>query len=743
MLLALVLILTTGILASIYFFSKAGLLERLGSVMFFSLALAPFININLSLLGGIHVANEIAVISSLVISFLFLLLLLYKKKKTGHVIDGKLFAAPEKSELFAFVILIAVTVYLFFYYSNLEFIMSLASYIIKGDAECFYMQTFETAKDFKGALAPLGANNNAYGIICTPGNILFTSSLISIFKMYSFKIAYMPFLGMLFIFVYLLVKRLINNNVIAVFMATFSVLNPYVLSVEVLDRNVMALAISAVFFYILLKHKKKIFLHGLVFGILAGTGLRFLPLLFFLPAIMLYTGERLPLKKYLVFLAGFIVAFAFNIPHLYFHGFQSLGETRRSADLLVDAFTKWQRTPFLPFPNIIFYIVNIINYFGYLFTGLILLGLAKLYRSDKRALFAFSAMFLSVLFVLSFQRNWIEGDKYRIIICAFLPLYIFMAFGLKYILNKRKLFKRCAYFIIALLLPFIFVQLISAYSFRADENFFTERKLYQKESPEYYDLTRQFFVSTGILPNYRRLFTKTDLSRKRKEEALALKRLFPEKRLPRYERFENFYNTWERSFASVRESTHTGKSLEENEENYIYVKVDFEKLVTDLENSVEAIESVDIASIDLKNKDELFDVYYSPLNVSWQDRELLVCIMPGEHAKYLNELHVELNAFTSFGKDDMGLDVVNSVNFMSDPASSARAYRTGMISFPLYIEENSMVFRIPENMKVIVRNWFINGENGTPYKLDSWCIKRQRSGDYKAEFFYNEQESYL
>ncbi len=410
-------LLACGMLAANYFLrEKMGLLERLGVTLFLALTVVPFVNINYALFGGGYISNETTLAACAIMAVLFGALIFYRsrippvKEKAGKM---------PSQELPVLLLAVLLAVFLFFYYTNKEFLLSLGSYLIKGDAECFYLQTFETVGDMRPDLAGL-IKTNPYEIICTPGNILFTSTLISILKLSSFKALYVIILSLLFIFTYLISKKLLGSRLIASITAIFSCLNPYILSVEVLDRNVMALAVSAVMVYLVIAHKNKVFFHGIVFGILAGTGLRFIPLLFILPVALLYYRERLSLRSCLVFIPAFVITFTFNLPHLYFHGFHSLGETSSSLGLIGQAFSGWKRTPFLPFPNLIFYAVNIINYFGYLASAVVLFGALRCWKLDKKLFLALSFMFLSVLFVLSYQRNWLEQDKYRIIISAFL-----------------------------------------------------------------------------------------------------------------------------------------------------------------------------------------------------------------------------------------------------------------------------------------------------------------------------------
>lgn len=729
------LLLTSGILATKYFLRDAGLLERLGVIIFLSITIAPFININCALFKNIYISNKFILLTyAISIAFFGLLLFFVRKKYPQKEKAGFI----PTNELPILILAALVVIFLSFYYTNEEFLLSLGSYLIKGDAECFYMQTFETISDLRPDLKVF-SGANAYEIICTPGNILFTSTLVPIFKLYSFKVLYVVFLFLLFVFTYLIIKKLIKNEIIAAATAFFASLNPYVLSVEVLDRNVMALAISAIFIYMVLAHKDKIFFHGLVFGILAGTGLRFIPLLFGIPLVILYYKERLNFKGCLVFATAFIITFTFNLPHLYFHGFHSLGETSSTFSLIMEAFTKWQRTPFLPFPNLLFYVINILNYFGYLASVVILVGAFKCWKADKKLFCAFSFMFLSVIFILSYQRNWLEGDKYRIIISGFLPLFIFLSYGLKSIFMDKSFLKKFSALSLCLLSAVIFARINSGVDFGRDEDFYNRRFLYQTESPEYYRLSKKYLLSIGLFPNYKRLFYKLNLRDKAKEEKVVFDRLFPREELPGLNKYKNFYQLWQGDFLRYNKPSRQDSASP----LYSYVKIDFEKLVDKSDFPIEKVEYADICAIDLEFENNLFDVYYAGLNVSWQEEMLPVSIiLSKDETGYLKELDIDLNAFISLGRDSEGFDSIYPINFKANPSLAKPIPSMGMNSFPLYSENNTMIFRLPRDLKVVIRNWFIN-EKGIPYKVDSWCIKPDKKGNYKAEFYYNEPESYL
>lgn len=732
------LMLASGILASKYFLRNAAFLERLGVTVFFFLIAAPFVNINCVFLFGQYISNELTILNSVFTIIFFISLFFYSKRIND-------FYEPQprsflKTDFVVLLIAVLTLIFLFYYHSNKEFLFSLAAYIKETGAECFFKQTFSTFSELNLSRIPA---LKIYAINCTPGNILFSSTLLPIFKFYTFKVVYLLFCFLLFIFVYLVIYKLTSRRIIAVLTAIFAIFNPYMLSVEVLDRNVMALAVSVMLFYLILEHKDKIFLHGLVFGILAGLGLRFLPLLFLSPIlIMYYSHGNFSIKNLFIFLAAFIITFTFNIPHIGFNGLNGLGETQSSLSLIILMFKEWLRTPFMPFPNLIYYLLNISNYLGSFLSAIICLGAFGLWNKNKKIFLSSFCWIFMVILVLSYQRNWIQGTKYRIIIEGFLALYIFFAYGIEYLFfAKETFYKKFALSCVCLLLPLGLARLSYGLSFQEDKGFYKRNYLYQKESASYHNLQKDFLLNIGILPNYKRLYLKLDLRKKKIEEGIIFDELFPKGKLPYFDKFKSFYSDWQEYFLNnkINKNGYLGIS----QENYRYIKVDFEKLVKNPANAVEIAAQPDFCSIDLMRKKELSGVFYSELQVPWQNMPLPVCVMiKEEEINYLNELNIDLNLYTSFGKNKAGLYIVNSIHYKSTPDLRVSGFNTGMDSLPLFSKENSLVLRIPDNLRIVIRNWFMN-ESGIPYKVDSWCIEPDGKGLYKITFYYHEPESYL
>jgi hypothetical protein len=252
-------------------------------------------------------------------------------------------------------------------------------------------------------------------------------------------------------------------------------------------------------------------------------------------------------------------------------------------------------------------------------------------------------------------------------------------------------------------------------------------------------LSKKYLLNIGIFPNYKRLSYKLNLRDKAKEERVVFDRLFPSEKLPGLDKFRNFYQQWQRDFLRYNIPIRQDSS----NSVYNYIKVDFNKLSGKLEFPVEKIEYADICAIDLGADNNLFDVYYANLDVNWQKEPLSVsAILNKDEIGYLKEFDIDLNAFISLGKDSAVFNTIYPINYESNPLPEKPMLSMGMESFPFYSENNTMIFRLPQDLKVVIRNWFIN-EKGIPYKVDSWCIKPDKNGNYKAEFYYNEPESYL
>ena len=706
-----------GYITTRILFKKIKFIELLGYLIFFSISIVPWVSINFNLIFD-SVSNLIQMMS---IAIIILAILIYYVTKNNININ-----LPNMSKfefIFLFVIFI-ISIFSYFYYNNSVYYLSLASYVERGETNCFYMLTFALQPELKDMVN----TDTRYDILSTPGNSMFTSFIHPVFEFNSFRVMYIIFQILIFLFTYLLIDYLLKKKWISLTTALFSIFNPFNLFIEVLDRNFMALVVSIILIYTLFKHKKKYMVHGFIFGILASLGLRFLPIIFILPVLYTYFNYKTKIDGYVIFIITSLLMFMYNLPHLKYHGFNSIGEKLSYLELANLAFTEFSRTPFVPFPNLIFFIELIFYYLGYIVVALLIFGVLKLLKKNIKHFYIFITILLLSLFTLSIQRDILESAKIRIFIMSFSSIFVFFAYGLsKFFMMIKKDFKKTlVIFSFIIFILFLFVQIFSTAEFNEDESFYEKKLLYQEEGKQYYTFSRAKLSDATLLPGYNKLGHKLNLGRKINEQDAVIFNL--------NKRFEN---------SGYLDNEFIQEPVGKFDNEFTTIKINFEKLIMDIDNSVSIINNDNDLFIDFSKKDELLDVYYNEFDVSWQSKSLPLVIFPNfADTKFLNEIYLDLNSFISYGQDDFGFEQINSVNYLFYSDALDYAKQTSMIALPKIYDNKEIILKIPRNHKIIIRNWFVNGANSQPFKIDSWVISIQNENPM-IEFWYNEPESYI
>ena len=279
-------LLGVGYLLSVMLLEKATVVERVACMLLFAITAVPFLAINVSLTGGLYITTGLTLLLGglLLCGSLWFVL----AKRTNAV-------TVDKSELLALPGALLVGLVSFFHYTNTEFLLSLASYVQNRETKCFYMQTFKFVGELNTGISGVEIRS-MYEVISTPGNALFTAGLMPALGVHSFHCLYVCFQVLLFLFVFLLARFLFEKTWLALLTGLFAVLNPYSCRVEVLDRNAMAYALSAALLYLVVAHRERHLLHGLLYGIVAGVGLRFLPLTLLIPVGIFYLSGRVRMR---------------------------------------------------------------------------------------------------------------------------------------------------------------------------------------------------------------------------------------------------------------------------------------------------------------------------------------------------------------------------------------------------------------------------------------------------------------
>ena len=720
------LLLITGFFLSTYFIRSASLVERVACVLLFALVAIPFVAINIALLGPLYIDKPLLLYICIAI---LLALSVHVYRYLRDFRPGEV----ARADLVLLGAAVPVAVFFYFYYSNLEVIWSLGSYLQTGKSSCFTMQTYKLVEQLNPGVDPSHIPQ-IYSIISTPGNVMYTGGMMPLFGIKTFHYLYVLFQLNLFLFTCLLMYRWSRNAWIAVVTGLVAVFNPYCLSVEILDRNLIALSLCAALLYTVYQHRDRHLLHGLLLGITAGAGLRFLPLTYALPIVILYISRRKGVRAYLALAAGFVITFTFNIPHLFHHGFHSLGHSEPFWELLLSALGGLRRTPLMPYPNFVFYALNALSYFGYALASLVLFGAGTMALWHRLRFVLLVLIFLPTYVVLVAQPDWIEIDKARILLTGLLPLVLFAGHGVASLLRSKKLLRDGAVLVSLPLVVAGAAALLGSVAGVADDTLYDRKQVYQKDPGAYSAHGRARLSRVGALPDFGRLMNKTSLARKRTEEQLATGQLLSRRVVAQ--------NGWvSRWLPASAVETPRPRELSAT---HVNLRLDLDRLVSALPSSVTITKGCEDCFLDLENKKDLLDIYYRAVKVSWQRQTLPVVVLTGKPAlEVLGELNVELNAFIGYGKDEYGFERVNLINYLTSKKGRAYAKKTGMTALPHRGTAPVITLRVPRDVTLVIRNWIVEQEQGVPHRIDSWRIRVGDDGEPEVEFFFQEPESYF
>ena len=737
------LLLWVGYLLSTWFIPRCSPLERTAWALLLGISATALLVATLGYGLGVFIDQDLLVLTA---GGLILVLAPHglKRLSAKSTSDNTESMSPEVSWLIA-LLCCGIGVLYWLHYSEAEFLYSLLSYLLRGEAECFYMQTFSFVADLNPTLSAPDVDK-AYNIISTPGNTLFTTMAVAVFGRYGFQVLYLIFAVNLFVFTSLLALRWTESRPAALLAAMFVCLNPYVLSVEVLDRNFITLSLSAAAFYALAAHRDRIFLHGLLFGLCASTGLRFLPLLFLASVALVYSLRRVRLLSLLLFLLAFSLAFAVSVPHLSYHGFHSLGETESLPKLLWLVMTEFQRSPFVPLPNLLLYPLHILAYLGSVLGSLIALGAMRCWQQDRRVFFIMAPVVLLPWMVLACQRDWLQADKSRILVMSMLPLAVFLAFALRSFITKKQLFSDLC----ALLVGVLIIQGIAFMGARlnrpVDVGSYQRHTLYQRDSDTWQRFYQSRFATIRSLPSVSRLFQKADLPRKARADHALLANQFG-----RDSRELLRSNPWVQR--ELLDDANAPLAPMPTSNDWVSVEIDLEELVGDRKHAVGWARDGERPFVDLSTESDSilriadFGVplaaWHKEVEVSWQPQTLPVTVLSGQSEPAdLGEFYVDLNAWISLGRDDLEFQQINMISYANATQHREQGIRSSMKALPPRDNTARISLRVPRGMQIIVRNWLVDGSKGTPHRIDSWSIDTVGI-EPTLRFHPMEPESYL
>jgi hypothetical protein len=621
-------------------------------------------------------------------------------------------------------------------HTDAELLLSLAAWLDTGEAECFYMQTFALVGELNPG-RPAAGVRDAWSIVNSPGNIIYTAPLMATLESATFRAVDVLFRVLIFLFVQLTLFRWTRHRLLALLGGLFAVLNPFMLSVEVLDRNVVAAGLTAALLFSLRTRPEQLFAHGWLLGLLTVSGLRFLPVCFAVPVVAVPQSRGWTVRQGGTLLAATVVPLAVAAPHLRHHGLHRLGETEGLLSLVSMTLEHLPRTPFLPFPTGIFYFLDVLDLLGLLVCALAVVGALRLVRREPAWAVALVVPVLAIAFVLGIQRDWIEGDKARIALEALVPIVLLAGLGAADLFegaHRRRSATRDL--VLATLVLAVGGLGVARIEVPPDPGTYLHHPVYQTDTPERMAPARRTLRRFGLLPDYRRPGLKLDIARKRAEEATLRAVLFaPGSARARRAAAAGWWGGDDADPPPRRTPSASTVDL----------AIDLARLPGDPEGAVRTLppDPSREVFVDLTAGDELLDIYFRTAVVPWQPQPLPMTALPRRAETWaLGELYLDLNAFTAYGTDEFGFVRVAPIHFRQLPDGRRAALAHAMTALPNDDRSSVVVVRIPEEFRVLVRDWLVDGVSGTPHRIDSWLIETDGTGA-RVRFLYGEPESYL
>lgn len=644
--------------------------------------------------------------------------------------------APRPREWTTLAVAAAVGLGAWVHYTDTEFLLSLASYVDRGEAKCFYMQTFQLLDGLNPG-RPFAPMRDLFDVISTPGNTVFTAPFVQAFGVYGPRLVYAAVQVLTFLFVLLVARAWTGRPWLAIAGGLLAVAAPPALSIEVLDRNAIAFALTAAAFHAVETRPERSLVHGWLFGVTAGVGLRFLPLLNLVFVVGAYRAHRANAWRWLGFGLAAAITFAPNLPHLAFHGFHSLGETLPPWTLAARAVTEGYRAPLQALAPGLQVALQSVGHLGAAGTALVFLGAARGWRSRRRETLSLLLVSGAVWAVVACQRDWIEGDKARIALSAWLPVPLLAVLALDRLARPggrlRALLLLCA----ALAATFALAHVLRSVEAPADPSSSFRKPIYQSDTPAFAAFYRAHAWPVGLLPGYAALGDKLDLARKRRLEqvtAASLAPLVADKPSPDA--------TWARRAFDVPPPAARPRACADGQS--VSLQVDLDRLVTSPGRAVAPAPVGATPFVDLCDPEHLLDVHAREARVSWQPQALPLVVFPLRPEQTADgELVVHLNAYAPLGLDAEGFARVNAIHYVRDAVARVAGLRTALRALPHANADEPLVLRMPRGTRVVLVYWVIDLAKGTPHRVDSWVLEPEDDGTAAVRFRAGEPESYL
>ena len=138
------------------------------------------------------------------------------------------------------------------------------------------------------------------------------------------------------------------------------------------------------------------------------------------------------------------LAYGSLVYHEHFSYIPPLPYSFLGIDFSFSGFLNWPlnealiRSPYNAYPNLVILPLSVLEHFGVILFSVALLGLWAM-RQEARNIFRLCLLFgAPIVAFLALNENWIEKDKWEIVIMTYLPLYLAVGFGVHWLFSRKK-----------------------------------------------------------------------------------------------------------------------------------------------------------------------------------------------------------------------------------------------------------------------------------------------------------------
>ncbi len=335
----------------------------------------------------------------------------------------------------------------------------------------------------------------SYGIITEDqrlGSAVIFSLPFLFFGIFGFRLFNAVIIALAFLIFYFVARRIFKREWLCILVPIILIFNPFTLSINRLNPNLIALFITSVLFFFLLYDEKNYPVLGILYGILGSVRYE---AIIFAPAILLFfykMDRKRVVRNTMIFaVSAFVAILPFLLWNKFaFGGFlihptqspllsgfrpvfpHSLFGLKFNFNGLLNypLYGKVVRTPHFPFPTFLMLPLVVIKSFGLVLFSLMIYGIPSLIRKNRN-LSIFLLCWLAILLVfLMPQENWDEF-KMTYIILMFPSISIFIVSGIESAVCKASVRKTIIVVLIIASLFFL-IRAIHGLNFQADERWY-------------------------------------------------------------------------------------------------------------------------------------------------------------------------------------------------------------------------------------------------------------------------------